>query len=299
MAVARRPDEGGEPAATLTTRTNVGPATDSISAGGLEIGYDVHGSGPPLVMLHGATSTGREDFAAQIPAFSKGFRLYLPDARGHGSTRWDAAAGFTYEQLVDDLLAFVDALGLESFHLFGFSMGAMTALQFASRHPGRLRTLVVAGITTQREPRASVARRLMDPDRIDRLDPAWGTLLGRRHDPVQGSGAWRRLLPAIAGDVAIQPLLGPRDLRQIELPAMVAVGDRDPFVPVDHAWGLTRQLPDARLFVAPGCGHEVMVQRAALFNEACAGFYRTTEGTARQRSGQPAGPPTQLEGGSQ
>ena len=49
---------------------------------------------------------------------------------------------------------------------------------------------------------------------------------------------------------------------------MVAVGDHDPFVPVDHAWGLMRQLPDARLFVAPGCGHEVMVRRPALFNEA-------------------------------
>ena len=303
MAIARRPDEGGEvehpPAPpALATRSNVGPATDTIAAGGLQIGYDIHGDGPPLVMLHGATSTGREDFAAQIPAFSKAFRLFLPDARGHGSTRWDVADGFTYEQLVDDLLAFVDALGLDTFHLFGFSMGAMTGLQFASRHPDRLRTLVVAGITTQREPRASVARRLMDPERIDRNDPAWADLLGRRHDAGQGVGAWRRLLPAIAGDVAIQPLLGPRDLRRIELPAMVAVGDRDPFVPVDHAWGLTRQLPDGRLFVAPGCGHEVMVHRPALFNEACAGFYRQTEGIARKRSGQQAGPAGTREGGT-
>ena len=302
MAFARRPDEHGSDGdgsvrPTLVTRTNVGPATDMIIAGGLEIGYDVHGAGPPLVLLHGATSTGREDFAAQVPAFSKAFRLYLPDARGHGSTRWDAADGFTYGQLVDDLLAFVDALGLDTFHLFGFSMGAMTGLQFASRYPDRLRTLVVAGITTQREPRASVARRLMDPERIDRLDPAWAALLGRRHDAVQGAGAWRRLLPAIAGDVAIQPLLEPRELRRIELPAMVAVGDRDPFVPVDHAWGLTRQLPDGRLFVAPGCGHEVMVRRPALFNEACTGFYRQTDGTARKRSEQHAGTAGTREGG--
>ena len=68
--------------------------------------------------------------------------------------------------------------------------------------------------------------------------------------------------------MAVQALLGPRELRRIELPALVAVGDHDPFVPVDHAWGLMRQLPDARLFVAPGCGHEVMVRRPALFNEA-------------------------------
>ena len=272
------------------------PALATIRAGGIEIGYDSHGSGPPLVMLHGATSTGREDFAAQVPLLARGFRLYLPDARGHGTTRWNAADGFTYAQLVDDVLAFVDALGLDTFHLLGFSMGAMTALQFATRYPDRLRTLVVVGITTQREPRASVVRRLTDLERIDRVDPAWAALLGRRHDPVQGEGAWRRLLPAIAADVAAQPLLGPRELRQIELPALVAVGDHDPFVPVDHAWGLMRQLPDGRLFVAPGSGHEVMVRRPALFTEAVSGFYRSTEAIARSRS--EAGKGEAVPGGS-
>ena len=75
----------------------------TIRANGLDIAYDVHGAGPPLLLLHGATSLGREDFAAQIPLFAKAFRLYLPDARGHGGTRWDAADGFRYDWLVDDL----------------------------------------------------------------------------------------------------------------------------------------------------------------------------------------------------
>jgi pimeloyl-ACP methyl ester carboxylesterase len=256
----------------------------TVKANGIEIGYEVHGAGPPLVMLHGATSSGREDFAAQIPSLSRAFLVHVPDARGHGSTRWDAAEGFRYDWLVDDLLAFVDALGLSTFHLIGFSMGAMTALQFATRHPARLRTLVVAGITTQREPRASVATRLMDPARIDREDPTWAAELDARHGPGDGPGGWRRLLPAIAADVRAQPLLTPRELRRIELPALVACGDRDPFVPVDHAWGLQRQLPDGRLFVAPDCGHEVMVRRPGLFNDVLAGFYRSTEGAAKARA---------------
>ena len=256
----------------------------TIRANGLDIAYDVHGAGPPLVLLHGATSLGREDFAAQIPLFSKAFLLHVPDARGHGRTRWDAANGFQYDWLVDDLAAFVDALGLETFHVVGFSMGAMTALQYAVRNPDRIRTMTIVGITTEREPRASVARRLMDPARADRDDPAWAALLGQRHDAGQGDGAWRRLLPAIAADVATQPLLSPRDLRQITPPALVACGDRDPFVPVDHAWGISRQLPDGRLFVAPDCPHEVMTRKPGLFNEALAGFYRTTEAKARQRA---------------
>ena len=256
----------------------------TLAANGLEIGYEMHGGGPPLILLHGATSAGREDFAAQIPLLSKAFQVFVPDARGHGTTRWDAGQGFRYEWLVDDLRAFADGLGLDTFHILGFSMGAMTALQFASRDPSRLRTLIVVGITTQREPRASVARRLMDPERVDRQEPGWGAELARRHDPVQGEGAWRRLLPAIAADVATQPLLGPRDLRRIDLPAMVVCGDRDPFVPVDHAWGLARQLPDGRLFVVPGCGHVVMVRKPGLFNEALGAFYRETERIARRRA---------------
>jgi len=256
----------------------------TIRANELDIAYDVHGAGPPLVLLHGATSLGSGDFAAQIPLFSRAFHLFVPDARGHGRTRWDAADGFSYDWLTDDLAAFVDAIGLETFHLVGFSMGAMTALQYAVRAPERLRTLTIVGITTQREPRASVARRLMDPERADREEPAWVVELGRRHDAGQGVGAWRRLLPAIAADVAIQPLLTPRDLRRVDPPTLVACGDRDPFVPVDHAWGLRRQLPNGRLFVAPDCGHEVMSRKPSLFNEALAGFFRSTAPTAAARA---------------
>src|SRR4051812_17723621 len=178
----------------------------TVPANGLEISYEIRGAGPPLVMLHGATSVGREDFAAQLPGLSKAFAVHLPDARGHGSTTWDAANGFRYDWLVDDLAAFVDALGIDTFHLLGFSMGAMTALQFATRWPGRLRTLIVVGITIQREPRASVGRRLMDPTRILERDPKLAAILARRHDEGQGAGAWQRLLPAIASDIAVQPL---------------------------------------------------------------------------------------------
>lgn len=256
----------------------------SIRANGLDIGFDVAGAGPPAVYLHGATSTGREDFAAQVPLFSRAFRIHLPDARGHGRTRWDAANGFQVDWLADDLAAFLEALELRSVHLVGFSMGGLTALRFAARHPERVRTLVAIGVTTQREPRVSVARRLMDPARILANDPAWAAELSRRHDPGQGAGAWERLLPAIVADIAVQPPLGPRELHSITAPTLIACGDRDPFVPVDHAWGVSRQIPGGRLFVAPDCGHEVMVRRPGLFNEALAGFYRSTEDLARRRA---------------
>lgn len=254
----------------------------------LAIQYAAEGAGPPVVMLHGATSTGREDFAAQLPAFRRAFRVYLPDARGHGGTRWDVAEGFSTEQLVADLGAFADGLGLETFHLVGFSLGGLTALTFATRHPERLRTLLLMGVDVEREPRASVARRLMDPARIDREDPDWADELEQRHGEGQGSGSWRRLLPAIAADVARQPLLTPHELRRVRLPTLLACGDRDVFVPVAHAVALYRQLPDARLLVVPACDHQVMISRPGILNDAAGRFYRETEAVALGRAHAPA-----------
>jgi pimeloyl-ACP methyl ester carboxylesterase len=256
----------------------------TIRANTLEIAYEEIGSGPPLVLLHGASTTGRESFAAQIPALAETFRLLLPDSRGHGGTHWDAADGFEAEWLVNDLEAFVDALGLRTFHLIGFSMGAMTALGFAVRAPDRLRTLVVVGITAAREPRAAVGRRLMDPERISRDDPAWAAEMALTVDASQGPGAWRRLLPAIAADIDRQPLLTPGELRTISAPTLVAIGDHDPLVPVGQAWELSRQVRDGRLFVAPESGHDVLARRPALALEALRGFYRSTESIAKARA---------------
>ena len=256
----------------------------TIHANGIDIAYVVEGAGPPLVMLHGATSSAADDWGAQRGAMRRAFRIYMPDARGHAGTRWDAADGWTAEMLVDDLAAFVDALELATFHVLGFSMGGHTALRYGTRHPERLRTLLISGIDVQRQPRMNVARHLMDPERIDRQDQVWAAALERRHGPVQGAGAWRRLLPAIAADVASQPLISPEELRRVTMPSLLMCGDRDVFVPTDHAVALHRQLPDGRLCIVPDCDHQVMASRPGIFNEVAATFYRTTEAEARARA---------------
>ncbi len=256
-----------------------------LDANGLRVGYDVVGEGPPLVLLHSASSTGREDFGAQLPRLAQAFTCYLPDARGHGRTAYDAGLGLRLADLVADLEAFVDALDLGLLHLAGFSMGAATALAAAVRRPGRIRTLVLVGTAMEREPRTSVIRHLADVARIERQDPAWAAALARRHDPAQGPGAWRRLMPAIAGFVGAQEPPSPTELRRADAPALVVVGDRDPVVPVAQALALARQLPDARLFVVPDCGHEVPARRPGLFLEGLTGFYRATEAAAARRAG--------------
>src|SRR5687768_16145726 len=255
-----------------------------LRANGIDVHYTVEGAGPPLIMLHGATSSSVEDWAAQRPLFRKAFRIHLVDARGHGRTKWDVRDGFSRDMLVDDLLAFADALDLATFHLVAFSMGAMTALTFATRYPELLRTAIICGIDVQREPRTSVARRLMDPERIELEEPQWAARLEKRHGPVQGAGAWKDLLRAISTDVGEAPLLSPGQLRKARLPILLVYGDRDVFVPVDHAVAIYRQLPDARLLIAPDTPHQVMVSQPALFNQAAAVFYRSTEQIARERA---------------
>jgi pimeloyl-ACP methyl ester carboxylesterase len=261
----------------------------TVAANGLDIHYTSEGEGPPLLLLHGATSSALEDWSAQRPLFRQHFTLYLLDARGHARTTThgdDPMAGWSRDALVDDLGAFADALGLERFHIAGFSMGAMTALAFAARHPERVTSAIFAGISPEREPRSRVAARLMDPERIEREEPAWAAQLDRRHTPAQGPGGWKRLLRAIAGDIAGQDLLTPEQLRAIRVPSLVIVGDRDVFVPLDQAVRLHRQLPDSRLLVVPDSGHVVTVTHPALFNQAAMTFWRSLEppdGAARAR----------------
>ena len=255
----------------------------TIRANGLDIGYDVDGAGPPLVLLHGATLAGRRGFRRAGPAPRRAFRVYVPDARGHGATRWDAADGFRYDWLVEDLRAFVDGLGLATFHLLGFSMGAMTALQFAAAGRTGSGRWSSSGSRPQREPRASVARRLMDPERIEREDPGWARALARAARPGQGEGAWRRLLPAIAADVA--------DPAAAHAGATCAGSScRRSSLSATAIRSCPSTTPGAR----PAAARRPPVRRArlrtrgarrrpGLFNEALAGFYRSTTEADRAR----------------
>lgn len=247
----------------------------TIRANGLDMAYTVEGDGPPLVLLHGASSSAVEDWGHQRALLRQSFTCYLLDARGHAGTYWDGSGAWSRDALVEDLGAFADALDLGAFHVAGFSMGALTALTFATRYPARLASAAIVAIDIEAEPRTSIARRAMDPDRIERDEPAWARQLERRHDPVQGEGGWRRLMGAMAAAAGDEPVLTPALLRAARMPILLACGDRDPWVPLEHAVALRRQLPDARLLVAPDCDHVVPVRAAGVFNAAALAFWRS------------------------
>jgi len=248
--------------------------TATVRANGLDVHYVSEGQGPPLVMLHGATSMGIHDWGAQRPLLRAEFTLYMPDARGHHRTVYDVSQGWSRAALVDDALAFADTLGLERFHLMGLSMGARTAVELASRHPQRVHSLIAISPLLEHDPGASVARRRLDPDAALRDDPVWAAELEQRHDPYQGLGAWRRLMEAIRDDTQELVDLTPEELHRIRLPVMLAYGDRDPWVPLEQAVRVKRQLADGRLLIVPECGHVVEAERPSVFNPAMLQFLR-------------------------
>jgi pimeloyl-ACP methyl ester carboxylesterase len=252
----------------------------TVRANGLDIHYVSEGHGPPLLLLHGATSMGTHDWGAQRPILRSEFTLYMPDARGHHRTVHDVRQGWSRTALVDDTLAFADALGLARFHILALSMGARTALELAARMPERVLSMLVIGPTVRPEPAASVARRRMDPDKIEAEEPIWAAELRQRHDPHQGEGAWRRLLEAIREDTQQVTEIMPEELRRIRLPVLLACGDDDPWMPLDEAVRVKRQLPQGQLLVVPDCGHVVEAERPGIFNPAMTAFFRRT----RERS---------------
>src|SRR5215211_5935010 len=116
--------------------------TGYAPVGDLEMYYEVHGSGPPLLLLHGAYMTA-DAFGPLLPGLAESRRVIAMEQQGHGRTA-DADRPITYEQMADDTAALARHLEIERADVVGYSMGGGIALQMAIRHPSLVRRLVVA-----------------------------------------------------------------------------------------------------------------------------------------------------------
>jgi pimeloyl-ACP methyl ester carboxylesterase len=108
---------------------------------GVDLYYEVHGDGPPLVMLHGGVSPA-EMFGAPLTEMAKTHRVIAPHAQGHGLTK-DTTRPWSYEAFADDVAALLGHLGIKKASVMGYSSGALVALQLAIRHPELVDKLVV------------------------------------------------------------------------------------------------------------------------------------------------------------
>jgi pimeloyl-ACP methyl ester carboxylesterase len=100
---------------------------------GLKMCYEIHGTGQPLVLLHGAYMTIDSAFGKVLPALADGRQVLAVEPQGHGRTG-DADRPITYEQMADDTAALLREIGVAGADIFGYSLGGV-ALQMGIRHP--------------------------------------------------------------------------------------------------------------------------------------------------------------------
>ncbi len=117
------------------------PTTGYAPVNGLKMYYEVHGSGEPVVLLHGAYMTIPGNWTGWIAELSKTRKVIAIEMQGHGRTA-DIKREFSFEYLADDVAALLDHLKIPSADLIGFSMGGGLAMQCAIRHPEKVRKIV-------------------------------------------------------------------------------------------------------------------------------------------------------------
>jgi pimeloyl-ACP methyl ester carboxylesterase len=113
---------------------------------GLQMYYEIHGTGQPLVLLHGAFSAIGTSFEKLLPDLARGRQVIAFELQAHGRTA-DTDRPLTLEAMADDVAAALQQLGIDQADIFGYSMGAGVALQFAIRHPDSVRKLILASVT--------------------------------------------------------------------------------------------------------------------------------------------------------
>jgi pimeloyl-ACP methyl ester carboxylesterase len=235
---------------------------------GLQMYYEVHGSGQPLVLLHGALSAIGTSFGKVLPLLAETRQVIAVELQAHGRTA-DVDRPLTIEQLADDTAALLEHLGIENADLFGYSLGSGVALQAALQRPDLVRKLVLASISYNRD---GFHPGLMEG--IDNLRPE--DLAG---SPFQEEYAriapnpedWPTLIAKVKRmDHDLQDWAA-ETVRSIEAPTLIIIGDSD-IVRPEHAVEMFRLLgggvagdvvglPRSQLAVLPGTTHITVADR--------------------------------------
>ncbi len=252
-----------------------------VRANGIDIAYVEAGDGPPLVLLHGgfvssgpAWADSPVAYVRHMPTLAKHFRVIAPDTRGSGATVHPGGT-VSYSLLADDLLALVDALGLDRPLVAGFSDGAAIATVAAIRQADALGALAAhAGydVFVPDAPVFEMGRALFggspeategDPDAAEQalgsIPPmaAMLALMKADYDGAQGEGQWRDYIRIFFDRATRSPGYTFDDFRSITTPTLLLTGDRDHFCSVEEGALAFRNLPAGELAVLPATDHAV------------------------------------------
>ncbi len=253
-------------------------------ANGIRLHARIDGESGPWVVMSNSLGCTLEMWDPQMPALAGRFRVLRYDTRGHG--RSEATPGaYSMELLADDLLALMDAAGVEKAWLVGLSMGGMLAQVAALKAQHRFHGLVLADTTSRYGPEvadfwANRARMALSEglEPISRTTPArWFTPgFGERHPEVVGH--YQAMLRGndpvgYAGCCGAIPRIDVTDrLHELALPARVIVGEQDPSTTPEHARRIVAALPGADLVVLKDAAHLSNVEQPEAFSAAMLGL---------------------------
>ena len=219
--------------------------------------YMEKGQGEPLILLHG-NGENVDYFVGQMDAFAQYFHVYALDTRGHGKTP-RGTAPFTIRQFADDLLAFLDARGIDKAHLLGFSDGGNIAMVFAMKYPERVDKLILDGANLDAK---GVKRSIQIPIEIGYR---FAKLFARKSDEARRHA---ELLGLMVND----PNVRPEELSAIRAKTLVMAGTKD-MIKEDHTRLIARSIPDSRLVILEG-DHFIANKCPDAFNRAVLDFLR-------------------------
>ena len=248
------------------------PTGRAMNINGAVIYVEEHGYGTPLVLVHGGLGAGVE-WSPVTRQLAEQFRVIIPDSRGHGRST-NPAKTLSYPAIADDLAALIVALELDRPVVAGWSDGGQAVLELTVRHPGIAGAVIVGGaspdfVSGLRE----VHRSLLGADDAGVPDLEHLTAeLGDGAEDVRslhhgGEHHWSTLVEQTASMWLDYPGLSSTQIAAIAEPALVLVGDRDQFIPLDVSIALYRALTHAELAICPLADHSALFtpERAHVF----------------------------------
>jgi pimeloyl-ACP methyl ester carboxylesterase len=216
---------------------------------GLRMYHEIHGSGPPLVLIHGGGSTIASNFGRILPELARSHRVIGVELQAHGHTP-DRDRPLSFEQDADDVAALLGELDIGRADVLGFSNGGTTALQIAIRHPARVNRLVLASATYRRDGMQAGFFEGMRQAALEHMPgPLKDAYLEANPDPA----GLRTMFDRDVARMLAFSDIDDADVRGIEAPALV-INAHAEVVRVEHALALSRTLPHAQLAILPG-GH--------------------------------------------
>lgn len=239
---------------------------------GLHLYHEVHGTGSPLVLLHGGMMTIDLAFADLLPGLAERHRVIAVEQQGHGRTA-DLDRPITPAALAGDVVALLDTLGVDRAHVLGHSMGAAVALELAVAHPDRVRSVVAVSGSVRPD---GMHQDVTDPSRF-----ATSTRMPTQQDFAAFREAYLRLSPhpehfddflqSLSANMSDLRGWSDEQLAGITAPVLHVIGDHD-FTTVEHAALMLALVPGSQLAVLPGTTHMQATRRPELLLPILATF---------------------------